>query len=71
MTRRRSSPRGPSRRTLETRAPRPVTVIVASILYIVGLFGVLDFFAIPDPYAIAALAIAGGLLILSAFLRDL
>jgi hypothetical protein len=46
-------------------------VIVASILYILGLFGVLDFFAIPDPYAIAALAIAGGLLILSAFLRDL
>ncbi|MCP4536773.1 MAG: hypothetical protein GY832_06470 [Chloroflexi bacterium] len=70
MTRRRSS-RGPSRRALETRAPRPGTVIVASILYILGLFGVLDFFAIPDNYAIAALAIAGGLLILSAFVRDL
>ncbi len=70
MARRRSS-RQPSRRSLEILAPRPSTVIVASILYILGLFGVLDFFAIPDPYAIAALAIAGGLLILSAFVRNL
>jgi hypothetical protein len=70
MTKRRSS-RGTSRRTLETRAPRRGTLIVASILYILGLFGVVDFFAIPDPYAIAALAIAGGLLILGALLRGL
>jgi VIT1/CCC1 family predicted Fe2+/Mn2+ transporter len=70
MTRRRSSPRL-SRRLLETRAPRRGTLIIASILYIVGLFGVLDFFPIPDPYAIVALAIAGGLLILGALLRDL
>jgi hypothetical protein len=46
-------------------------VIVASALYIVGLFGVLGFFTIPESYAIAALAIAGGLLILGALLRDL
>ena len=70
MARRRSSSRT-GRRTLETRAPRRGTLIVASILYILGLFGVVDFFAIPDPYAIAALAIAGGLLILGALLRDL
>jgi hypothetical protein len=56
---------------LETRAPRRGTLIVASALYIVGLFGVLGFFAIPERYAIAALATAGGLLILGALLRDL
>ena len=69
MTRR--SSRQPSRRVLLTRAPRRGTVIVASGLYIVGLFGVLGFFPIPEPYAIAALAIAGGLLILGALLRGL
>jgi hypothetical protein len=45
--------------------------ILASILYIVGLFGVLDFFPVPERYATAALAVAGGLLILGALLRDL
>jgi hypothetical protein len=60
-----------SRRLLITRAPRRGTVIIASILYIIGLFGVLGFFSIPESYAIAALAIAGGLLILGALLRDL
>lgn len=54
-----------------TRAPRKGTLVVASALYLVGLFGVLDLFPIPDPYATAALAIAGGLLILGALLRDL
>jgi len=56
---------------LVTRAPRKGTLIIASILYIVGLFGVLDFFPVPEPYATAALAVAGGLLILGALLRDL
>ena len=70
MTRRRSY-RKTSRRTLETRAPRKGTLIVAAILYIVGLFGVLGFFSIPDPLDTAALAIAGGLLILGALLRAL
>ncbi|MDY7075834.1 MAG: hypothetical protein SXV54_02810 [Chloroflexota bacterium] len=70
MTRRRSS-RRPSRRTLETRAPRKSTLIIASTLYIIGLFGVLGFFPIPEPYATAALAVAGGLLILGALLRGL
>jgi len=56
-----------------TRAPRRGTLIIASIFYIIGLFGVLDFFPIPETYAITALAIAiaGGLLILGALLRDL
>ncbi len=70
MTRRRSS-RRLSRRVLETRAPRKGTLVVASILYVIGLFGVLGFFPIPDTYAIAALAISGGLLILGALLHGL
>ena len=41
------------------------------VLYIVGLFGVLGFLPIPEPYSTTALAIAGGLLILGALLRDL
>jgi hypothetical protein len=56
---------------LETRAPRKGTLVVAAILYIVGLFGVLGFFSIPAPYDVAALAVAGGLLILGATLRAL
>ena len=67
----RRSSRRPSRRVLRTRAPRRGTLIVASILYIIGLFGVLDFFPVPESYAIIALAVAGGLLILGALLRDL
>lgn len=70
MARQRSS-RRPSRQLLETRAPRKGTLIIASILYIIGLFGVLGFFSVPQPYAIAALAVAGGLLILGALLRNL
>ena len=70
MTRRRSS-RKLSRRLLETRAPRRGTLIVASTLYVIGLFGVLGFFPIPDSYATIALAVAGGLLILGALLRGL
>ncbi len=69
MTRR--SSRQPGRRVLRTRAPRRGTLIVASILYTVGLFGVLGFFPVPEPYAITALVVAGGLLILGALLRDL
>jgi hypothetical protein len=68
---RRRSSRRPSRRVLRTRAPRRGTLIVASILYIIGLFGVLDFLPVPESYAIIALAVAGGLLILGALLRDL
>jgi len=46
-------------------------VIVAAALYILGLFSVLGFFSIPEPYAIGALAVSGGLLLLSALLRGL
>lgn len=44
---------------------------MASTLYVIGLFGVVGFFNIPEPYAVTALAIAGGLLILGSLLRDL
>ncbi|MBE9508077.1 MAG: hypothetical protein IMY86_08485, partial [Chloroflexi bacterium] len=52
MTRRYSRRR--RRQLLHTRAPRKGTLIIASILYIIGLFGVLDFFPIRDSYAITA-----------------
>jgi hypothetical protein len=70
VTRRKYS-RRPSRRTLRTRAPHRSTLIIASFFYIIGLFGILGFFSIPDPYDSYALAFAGGLLILGALLRDL
>ncbi|RLC65860.1 MAG: hypothetical protein DRI48_06060 [Chloroflexi bacterium] len=70
MTRRRSA-RRTSLRVLETRSPRKGTLVIASIFYVTGLFGSLGFFPLPEPYASAALAIAGGLLILGALLRGL
>jgi hypothetical protein len=60
-----------SRRVLETRAPRRTTLIIASVLYILGLFGALGWFPIPAAFSSALLAIAGGLLILGAVLRGL
>jgi cytochrome c biogenesis protein CcdA len=69
MTRR--SSRRTSRRVLETRAPRKTTLIIASALYILGLFGALGWFPALGPFATILLAIAGGLLILGALLRGL
>jgi len=66
MARRRSS-----RKLLEIRAPRKGTLAIALALYLIGLFGVLGVFPIPESYATAALVIAGGLLILSVLLRGL
>lgn len=86
MTRRRRSndyyyppqrPRRRSRRTsrkknlLYTRAPRKGTLLIAVVLYIVGIFGAFDLLKISRTLTLAALAIAGGLLILGALLRDL
>jgi len=67
----RRSSRRRSRRRLTIHAPRKGTLVIASALYLIGLFGVLGFLPVPEPYATAALAIAGGLLILGAFLRGL
>jgi hypothetical protein len=68
MTRRRSSSR---RNLLPTRAPRKGTLLIAIIFYVVGLFGAFSLLPISQTLTIAALAIAGGLLILGALLRDL
>ena len=68
MTRR---SRKTSRRVLETRAPRRGTVIVAAILYVLGLFGYLGWFALGTTLSVGLLAMAGALLLLGALLRDL
>lgn len=70
-TRRTSSTRRPGRRILETRAPRRGTVIVAGVLYIVGLFGYAGLLPLSPDVSMVLLAIAGGLLLLGALLRDL
>jgi len=70
MARRRASRRD-SRKLLEIRAPRKGTLVIAFALYLVGLFGALDFFSIPQAYSTAALAIAGGLLILGTLMEGL
>lgn len=69
MTRESSDRQRP--KLLSARAPHKGTVIIASAFYIVGLFGLLGFFSMPEPYAGVALAIAGGLLLMGVFLRDM
>jgi hypothetical protein len=69
MTRRRRSSR--KRSLLYTRAPRKGTLLIAVAFYIVGIFGALDFLPISQSLITISLAVAGGLLILGAFLRDL
>jgi hypothetical protein len=68
MTRRRSSRK---RSLLYTRAPRKGTLLIAVAFYIVGLFGALGFLPISQSLITISLAVAGGLLILGALLRDL
>jgi hypothetical protein len=64
MTRKRS-------KWLPTRAPRRGTLIIAITLYLAGLFGWLGFVPALAPYAAGLLAVAGGLLVAGALLRDL
>lgn len=56
---------------LYTRAPRKGTLLIAVLFYIVGIFGAFDLLKISQNLTVIALAIAGGLLILGALLRDL
>jgi hypothetical protein len=56
---------------LNVRAPRKGTLIIACVFYIVGACGALGWYPVPEALIIPALAIAGGLLILGALLRDL
>lgn len=61
-----------TRRTiLQTRAPRKGTLIIASGLYVIGLFSYLGWLPLGRDLSVAALTVAGGLLILGALLRDL
>jgi len=60
-----------TRKVLETRAPRKGTLIAAAALYVVGLFGYVGFFRLDRDLAVAALAIAGGLLLLGTLWRNL
>jgi hypothetical protein len=46
-------------------------VIVAGVLYIVGLFGYAGLLPLSPDVSMVLLAIAGGLLLLGALLRDL
>jgi hypothetical protein len=55
----------------QTRAPRKGTLIVACALYVAGLFGYLGWLPLNTDLSVAALTVAGGLLILGALLRDL
>ncbi|HEC34479.1 MAG TPA: hypothetical protein ENI37_07170 [Chloroflexi bacterium] len=71
MARRSSSKQRTSRRVLEIRAPRRGTVIVAAVLYVVGLFGYLGWFRLGRDLSMGAMAMAGGLLLLGALLHDL
>ena len=80
MTRRRSDRYYPPRRRrrpkkkrglLYTRAPRKGTLLIAVAFYIIGIFGAFGFLPISQSLITFSLAIAGGLLILGALLRDL
>jgi hypothetical protein len=78
--RRRSDQYYPPRRTrrtsrkrslLYTRAPRKGTLLIAVTFYVIGIFGAFGFLPISQFFITFSLAIAGGLLILGALLRDL
>lgn len=55
----------------KTQAPKEVTVIIAVILWLIGLVGVLNLVAVPSNYEVWALVIAGALLILGSLLDGL
>ncbi|MCJ7739606.1 MAG: hypothetical protein MUQ10_20225 [Anaerolineae bacterium] len=67
MTSSRSSRRS-GRGKLALRAPRKATLIIATAVYLTGLFGALGFFTMSDRVVITALAIAGGLLLFGVLL---
>ena len=56
------------RRGFRTQAPRQVTVIIATILWIIGVANVIfGAFVLPNNLGVWALVVAGGLLILGSF----
>jgi len=58
-------------RGFKTQAPKQVTLIIAIVLWLIGLLGVLGMVAVPGDYEIWALVIAGALLILGSLLDGL
>jgi len=58
-------------RGFKTQAPKQVTLIIAIVLWLIGLLGVLGMVAVPGNYETWALVIAGALLILGSLLDGL
>jgi hypothetical protein len=59
-------------RRFRTEAPREVTVVIALILWIIGVAGtILGAISLPDNYGVYALALAGLLLILGAVVKGI
>ena len=58
-------------RGFKTQAPKEATLIIAIILWLVGLLGGLGVVSIPGNYGFWALVIAGALLILGSLLDGL
>ena len=55
----------------KTQAPKQVTLIIAIILWLIGLLGGLGVVAVPGNYGFWALVIAGALLILGSLIDGL
>lgn len=58
-------------RGFKTQAPKQVTLIIAIVLWLIGLLGGLGMVAIPGNYGFWSLVIAGALLILGSLLDGL
>jgi phosphatidylglycerophosphate synthase len=56
---------------LRTQAPKQVTLLIASILWLIGLLGGLGMVALPNNLGFWSLVIAGALLILGSLLDGL
>ena len=56
---------------LRTQAPKQITLLIAAILWLIGLLGGLHVAAVPSQYVFWSLVIAGALLILGSLLDGL
>lgn len=59
------------RRGFKTQPPKEATLVIAVILWLIGLLGGLDIASIPSQYVFWSLVIAGALLILGSLLDGL
>ncbi|HEX6862645.1 MAG TPA: hypothetical protein VF414_07515 [Thermoanaerobaculia bacterium] len=59
------------RRGFKTQAPRQTTLVIAMILWLIGLLGGLGMVALPGGLGVWSLVIAGALLILGSLLDGL